>query len=248
MSYTLQLYFDFSGYTDMAIGAALLFNIKLPLNFNSPYKALNIQDFWRRWHMTLSRFLRDYIYIPLGGNKCSESLICTNLMITFLLGGIWHGAGWNFIIWGALHGIALVFLRFWSRLQFSMHKVLAWTLTFLFVNLTWVPFRAVNLESTMKVVKGMCGLNGVVFPAKLKKIPGLKSLGVDFGEWLVNLQISLDVILYLILGLVACVAFKNSNKYVEEFRPDWKHFCLLMLMTMSLLFVSRASDFLYFNF
>jgi len=108
LSYTFQLYFDFSGYTDMAIGAALLFNIKLPQNFNSPYKAKNIQDFWRRWHITLSHFLRDYIYIPLGGSKVREARIYGNLLITFLLGGLWHGAGWTFVFWGFLHGMALI--------------------------------------------------------------------------------------------------------------------------------------------
>ena len=114
LAYTFQLYFDFSGYCDMAIGAALLFNIRLPINFNSPYKSLDIRDFWRRWHITLGRFLRDYIYIPLGGSKASSSKFgglartCVNLFITFLIGGIWHGAGWGFVIWGVLHGIALV--------------------------------------------------------------------------------------------------------------------------------------------
>ena len=111
LSYTFQLYFDFSGYTDMAIGAALLFNIKLPINFNSPYKALSIQDFWRRWHITLSRFLRDYLYIPLGGNRSSKHRIYLNLFLTFLLGGIWHGAGWTFVLWGALHGAAMMLHR-----------------------------------------------------------------------------------------------------------------------------------------
>lgn len=105
--YSMQLYYDFSGYSDMAIGLGLLFNIHLPLNFNSPYKAINIQDFWRRWHMTLSRFLRDYVYIPLGGSKVSEFSTGKNLLVTFLIGGFWHGAGWTFIAWGALHGIAL---------------------------------------------------------------------------------------------------------------------------------------------
>ena len=102
LSYTFQLYFDFSGYTDMAIGISLMFNIKLPINFNSPYKALSIQDFWRRWHMTLSRFLRDYIYIPLGGNRKGNTRTYVNLLSTFLIGGLWHGAGWTFIFWGFL--------------------------------------------------------------------------------------------------------------------------------------------------
>ncbi|MBE3606439.1 MBOAT family protein [Campylobacter sp. RM13119] len=155
LSYTFQLYFDFSGYCDMAIGIALLFNIKLPINFNSPYKALSIQDFWRRWHMTLSRFLRDYIYIPLGGNRKGEIRTYINLLATFLIGGLWHGAGWTFVIWGGVHGVALAVHRLWQNLGFKMNKILAWFITFNFVNIAWVFFRAKDFESAMKVLKGM---------------------------------------------------------------------------------------------
>jgi D-alanyl-lipoteichoic acid acyltransferase DltB (MBOAT superfamily) len=132
LSYTLQLYFDFSGYTDIAIGSSLMFNISLPINFNSPYRALNIQDFWRRWHITLSRFLRDYIYIPLGGNRQSESRTLLNLAVTFLIGGLWHGAGLTFVFWGFLHGIAMVIHRLWQKLGFNLPNLLAWFLTFQF--------------------------------------------------------------------------------------------------------------------
>ena len=164
LSYTFQLYFDFSGYCDMAIGAALLFNIKLPINFNSPYKALNIQDFWRRWHITLSRFLRDYIYIPLGGNRKGRLRTYANLMATFIIGGIWHGAGWTFVFWGFLHGVALVIHRIWSELGFKMNKFLAWFITFNFINITWVFFRAKEWDDALKVLKGMFGLSGIVLP------------------------------------------------------------------------------------
>ncbi len=142
LSYTFQLYFDFSGYSDMAIGIALLFNIQLPINFNSPYKAKDIQDFWRRWHITLSRFLRDYIYIPLGGSKKGEINTYTNLIITFLLGGLWHGAGWTFVFWGFLHGLGLVVYRIWRKLDVQLHFLLAWFITFNFINISWVFFRA----------------------------------------------------------------------------------------------------------
>ncbi len=160
LSYTFQLYFDFSGYTDMAIGAALLFNIKLPINFNSPYKAKDIQDFWRRWHITLSRFLRDYIYIPLGGNRIVEYKVLTNLMITFIIGGLWHGAGWTFIFWGFLHGTALVAHRIWKKLGFTMNSILAWVITFNFINISWVFFRAKEWDDALKVISGMFGLSG----------------------------------------------------------------------------------------
>ena len=107
LAYTLQIYFDFSGYTDMALGAALIFNIRLPINFDSPYRSLDLREFWHRWHITLSRFLREYVYIPLGGNRASESRVLANLLLTFLLGGLWHGAAWTFVCWGALHGLGL---------------------------------------------------------------------------------------------------------------------------------------------
>ncbi len=155
LSYTFQIYFDFSGYCDMAIGAALLFNIRLPINFNSPYKALNIQDFWRRWHITLSRFLRDYLYIPLGGNRGSETHTCLNLIVTFFLGGLWHGASWMFVIWGLLHGAAIIIYRVWSKFRITMPDILAWLLTFLFVNVTWVFFRAKTLDDALRVLRGM---------------------------------------------------------------------------------------------
>jgi len=138
LSYTFQIYYDFSGYTDMAIGAALLFNIHIPINFNSPYKAVNIQDFWRRWHITLSNWLKNYLYFPLGGNRKGQLRTYLNLFITFLLGGLWHGAGWTFIIWGAMHGGALVIHRLWQRLRLTMPIWGGWLLTFIFVNTSWV--------------------------------------------------------------------------------------------------------------
>jgi D-alanyl-lipoteichoic acid acyltransferase DltB (MBOAT superfamily) len=160
LSYTMQLYFDFSGYTDMAIGASLLFNIHLPENFNSPYKSTNIRDFWQRWHITLSRWLRDYLYIPLGGSRRGEIRTHIALLITFLLGGLWHGASWTFVIWGALHGSATVLHRLWRRLNFRIYAPLAWLLTFLFVNAAWVFFRASDFTIATQVLSGMAGLHG----------------------------------------------------------------------------------------
>jgi alginate O-acetyltransferase complex protein AlgI len=130
LSYTFQLYFDFSGYSDMAIGLGLLFNIRLPINFNSPYKATSISDFWRRWHITLSNFLRDYLYIPLGGSRRGEIRRYVNLLMTMLLGGLWHGAGWTFVLWGGLHGLYLCINHGWRKLNVSLPKLFAWLLTF----------------------------------------------------------------------------------------------------------------------
>jgi D-alanyl-lipoteichoic acid acyltransferase DltB (MBOAT superfamily) len=170
LAYTFQLYFDFSGYSDMAIGISLMFGIFLPLNFNSPYKAGNIIDFWRRWHMTLSQFLRDYLYIPLGGNRHGSVLRYVNLMITMLLGGLWHGAAWTFVAWGALHGLYLCINHAWSNYGPSVParfarpaSVASFALTFLAVVVAWVFFRADSLTSAVYVLSKMADPSRIVF-------------------------------------------------------------------------------------
>ena len=175
LCYTLQLYFDFSGYSDMAIGLSRMFGIILPLNFHSPYKSVNIIEFWRHWHMTLSRFLRDYLYIPLGGNRKSRMRRYVNLMTTMLLGGLWHGAGWTFVIWGGLHGAFLVLNHGWHSLRRALGQdtkaalsrpahALAVLLTFLAVTLAWVFFRAADLHTATTITQTMLGFNGVTLP------------------------------------------------------------------------------------
>ncbi len=170
LAYTLQLYFDFSAYSDMAIGLSLMFNVRLPMNFNSPYKATNIIDFWRRWHMTLSRFLRDYLYIPLGGNRHGKAQRYVNLTLTMVLGGFWHGAGWTFVIWGALHGIYLMINHAWQGFAQRMSwgdggklgRFSAGTLTFLAVVIGWVFFRADSVSSAISMLQSMIGKHGVM--------------------------------------------------------------------------------------
>lgn len=174
LAYTCQLYFDFSGYSDMAIGLARMFGIRLPLNFNSPYKACNIIEFWRRWHITLSRFLRDYLYYALGGNRKGVARRYTNLLLTMLLGGLWHGAGWTFVLWGMLHGLYLVINHGWQHVRRSLghdlHESTPWgrvtsrVITFLAVVISWVYFRAENLDVANNILLGMSGANGIVLP------------------------------------------------------------------------------------
>jgi len=181
LSYTFQIYFDFSGYTDMAIGISLLFGFKLPINFNSPYRSVNIVDFWRRWHMTLSRFLRDYLYIPLGGGRQGAFRRFANIGVTMVLGGLWHGANWTFIAWGALHGAYLLINHGWNGLKIKtwwpksektgFGDAAATGLTFLAVMVGWVLFRAENIQVALSVLGGMTGLNG---PASS---PGAVTLG-----------------------------------------------------------------------
>jgi alginate O-acetyltransferase complex protein AlgI len=168
LAYTLQLYFDFSGYSDMAIGLSLVFNIKLPINFVSPYQAINITDFWRRWHITLSNFLRDYLYIPLGGNRHGQFRRYLNLLVTMLIGGLWHGAGWTFIIWGGLHGIYLVIHHGWQSIRKKLGQDLkqsSWwgrlagrAITFGAVVIAWVLFRAESLASAKLILQSMFSL------------------------------------------------------------------------------------------
>ncbi len=232
LSYTFQLYFDFSGYMDMAVGAALLFNIKLPINFNSPYKALDIQEFWRRWHITLSHFLRDYVYIPLGGNRDGNFKTYNNILVTFIIGGIWHGAGWTFVFWGFLHGMALVLYHIWKTLGFTLPNILAWFLTFNFINVSWVFFRAEEWKDAIKVLKGMIGANGV-----------------DILNVL-SLEVKQVAIVWIIIGFILVLLFQNSNNYRN------KKMTRGLIVTASLvfsyavihLFANTTEVFLYFNF
>jgi D-alanyl-lipoteichoic acid acyltransferase DltB (MBOAT superfamily) len=159
-AYTLQIYFDFSGYSDMAIGLALMFGLRLPLNFNAPYRAISIRDFWRRWHMTLSRFLRDYLYIPLGGNRCGPVRQALNVILTMLLGGLWHGANWTFVVWGGMHGMALAVNHVWQGWGLRLPRPLAWALTLLFVMTGWVLFRAADFATAGTIFLSMLGQHG----------------------------------------------------------------------------------------
>jgi D-alanyl-lipoteichoic acid acyltransferase DltB (MBOAT superfamily) len=200
LAYTFQLYFDFSGYSDMALGLGRMFGIKLPLNFNSPYKARNITEFWRRWHMTLSRFLRDYLYIPLGGNRKGPARRYLNLMVTMLLGGLWHGAGWTFVFWGALHGIYLIVHQAWMKFRGvakgEPHSVAAWTpyasrtLTFLAVIVAWVFFRSADFATSIRMLSAMAGVHGFGFTTSFKIGTALLSLAVLWiiVWWMPNTQ------------------------------------------------------------
>ncbi len=227
LSYTFQLYFDFSGYTDMAIGIALLFNIVLPQNFNSPYKALNIQDFWRRWHMTLSRFLRDYIYIPLGGNRLGEWKTSRNLFLVFLIGGLWHGASWMFVIWGVLHGLGIIVYRLWEKTQIQMPKILAWFLTFHFINITWIFFRANDIQSAFGI---------------------LKSMFWPFENFSLSL-FGFKTLICLLLVSMVVLFFKNSDERVQKWSPNFIWLVISFgMFFVSFYYINSFSEFLYFNF
>ena len=264
LSYTFQLYFDFSGYTDMAIGVALLFNIKLPINFNSPYKSLNIQDFWRRWHITLSRFLKDYIYVPLGGNRKSTFRTYGNLMATFIIGGLWHGAGWTFIFWGFLHGMALVIHRIWNQVGFKIWTWLAWFLTFNFINFAWVFFRAKEWDDAIKVLKGMIDVDHIVLTQNFIFIYNttIKKLAFIMPELSVTkggaFLFDATTYIWILLTFLIVLKYKNSQeillyanakkspKVLTQTRAIY--FSLLFLFSILYISLSTYSEFIYFNF
>lgn len=197
-AYTLQLYFDFSGYSEMAIGLGLMLNMNLPQNFNLPYTSTSIIEFWRRWHMTLSAFLKNYLYIPLGGNRTGHHM--RNIMITMLLGGLWHGAGWTFVLWGGMHGLFICINHLWKKTKYSLPKVASWILTINAVNIAWVFFRSENINTALNIIKTMFSLHVANFSMNLLKLNDL-----------------IMVICLLILSLETFRRdyFRTLNKYVS---------------------------------
>jgi len=262
LSYTMQIYFDFSGYSDMAIGLALMIGVQLPLNFHSPYKALSIVDFWRRWHMTLSRFLRDYLYIPLGGNRKGSVRRYLNLMLTMLLGGLWHGAGWTFALWGLFHGAMLVVNSAWSHVTAPLSrnmpaplrlplKTLSWSLTFLAVVIGWVFFRAPDMHTALNLLESMAGRHGAYLPSQL----------VSIAPWLGHISQSsvsvpyladgtvmgfVEMLILLVLGFFLVLATPS----MQELRP-WQRYALVVpcaALALQRVLFGTSSQFLYFQF
>jgi D-alanyl-lipoteichoic acid acyltransferase DltB (MBOAT superfamily) len=267
LAYAFQLYFDFSGYSDMAIGLSRLFGVKLPLNFNSPYQAANISEFWRRWHMTLSRFLRDYLYVPLGGNRHGAARRVRNLMLTMLLGGLWHGAGWSFVAWGGLHGLYLVAHQGWTALV-GQRPARLWgrALTFLAVLVAWVVFRAPDLRTAGGVLSGMAGINGLALPHGLAAYAAYLPAHATFTgiRWIDFSGAGIPV---LLLAMLLAFLAPNTQEIFRHYAPcieqifhrrggllwAWRP-SRIWSLAFSLLFLgcvfsmNRVSEFLYFQF
>ena len=246
LAYTFQLYFDFSGYSDMAIGISLMFGIFLPLNFNSPYKATSIIDFWRRWHMTLSQFLRDYLYIPLGGNRHGRTLRYVNLMVTMVLGGLWHGAAWTFVAWGALHGAYLCINHAWNNFgpriapRFTpLANVAAFILTFLSVVIAWVFFRADSMSSALYVLSKMAD-------------PTQIAIGRDEMAHTVFI-IVYAAIAWFAPNTQAIMGYDHKNRTVGVVLGAWQKrpmvlYATAAVLAFGILGIQQHSEFIYFRF
>ena len=269
LAYTFQIYFDFSGYSDMAIGVARLFGFQLPENFRAPYRATNMIEFWRRWHITLSRFLKNYLYIPMGGNRKGVVMRYRNLFVTMLLSGLWHGAGWTFLVWGGLHGFFLVINTLWkssfSNLKIPIPKILltfcGWFLTMSWVVFAWIFFRAESLSSALEIIKVMfCGPTKDIWASDV----ATKGVGAVFGEF----AASYLKWPWLIFALLCCLLLPTTQCYFRNFkpvigdlvcsspkllcwRPNFTHGAIIGLMLFVIIrkyFTLAPTEFLYFNF
>lgn len=268
LAYAFQLYFDFSGYSDMAIGLSRLFGVRLPLNFASPYRAANISEFWRSWHMTLSRFLRDYLYVRLGGNRHGKVRRYVNLMITMLLGGLWHGAGWNFVIWGGLHGVYLGLHHAWSAMRLPLGRRTATALTFIAVCYAWVFFCAADLHTALACVRGMSGANGIALPDAFASrlggvLPAMRRMGITFygggGSQFVETWSAVAAaaaVVFLCPNTQQIMARYSPTLDGGQHRPSWLAWAptrawgvaIGVVALFGLLSLNRPSDFLYFQF
>ena len=249
LSYALQIYFDFSAYSDMATGLARMIGVRFPLNFDSPYQATDIADFWRRWHITLGSFLRDHVYIPLGGNRHRQA---TNLMVTMLLAGLWHGAAWRFVLWGGLHGAMLVGHRLYRRGFGPMPARLGQAITLMLVCLAWVPFRAESMPAAWAMTRGLLGLNGLAIPAMIASafpalfaiatpVPVLRFLG---DAHTLSLP---EVAACLLLGWTIVLAFPHAQALSDRAR-GWAITASFGFTVRALFFAPHVAPFLYFQF
>lgn len=277
LAYTFQLYFDFSGYSDMAIGLSRMVGVKLPLNFASPYKAASIIEFWRYWHMTLSRFLRDYLYVPLGGNRRGAPRRYVNLLVTMVLGGLWHGANWTFVVWGALHGVYLLVNHAWRSVKRRLglahdggrlSRFFAVALTFFCVVVAWVYFRADNLAQANTIVSAMAGANGVTLPYRwLEKLgtagAWLAGLGVVFqnttvfgGGGEINWLAASALIVWLapntqqlMRGYQPALGMEDNTEARLRWHPNWYWLAATAILAVcGILSLSALSEFIYFQF
>lgn len=254
IGFTLQIYYDFSGYTDIAIGTALLFGIILPQNFNSPYKSQNIREFWKRWHITLSNWFLDYVYKPLGGNRKTDTLVAFNILATFFLSGLWHGAGWNFVAWGLAHGIALVCFKTFSQFNIKIPKSISLIATFAFINTTWIIFRSPDLTTALNVIASLMDFEQLALSSNFSEL--LTQAGEHSLFSSIPLPPTASIVPYELLIFIglAIIPFKNSNSIaLTKIKSPYTHLrstiiSILAGLSIALILSSKGSNFIYFNF
>lgn len=252
VAYTFQIYFDFSGYSDMVVGIGAMLNIKMPVNFNSPYKAISIPDFWKRWHMSLTRFFTDYIYIPLGGNRKGVFRTYINIFVVFLVSGFWHGANWTFILWGILHGLGSTITRLFQKPYNHIPLIIKWGFTFLFVNIAWVLFRSPSISDAISFISRLFSFNFSLPPFEMTSailLPELKELMTIFFP--TNLALSFLIMAFVIMVglLLSCVFMKNTLERVKNFKPTNRTVILcVLLFVWSVISFSNVATFIYQNF
>ena len=250
--YTLQIYFDFSGYCDMASGIASMFNIDLPVNFNSPYKAVSILDFWQRWHMSLTRFLRKYVYFPLGGSRRGTVRTLINVMIVFLVSGIWHGAAWTFILWGVIHGIANVLNRIFKKVWDKIPRVIGWLATFLFVDFTWILFRAQSLKHVKIIMKKIFLSHKWKLSSQLLEQFDILEFTyieehVGFLQDFITKYPAIHMLLFLVGAMLIALIPQNCQE--KKFVPNVRNAVgSIVMLVWSVVSLSGLATFLYFNF
>ena len=251
LGYTLQLYFDFSGYCDLAAGCARLLGLRLPINFDSPYRSLSVTEFWKRWHMTLTAFLRENVYFPLGGSRKGRGRTYLNILVVYLVSGIWHGAGWTFILWGLLHGLAQVLERLWGKRRDALPRWARWAMTFLFINLAWIFFRAPDVSSALLLLKtavtgGMGGIRlWLVNGLFRREISALELLLPVIGPYTAYLRVAL----ILGIGLLAALWPRNVIRQMDTFRPNWRSGLYVLAWTVwAILSFTGVVTFIYSNF
>ncbi len=249
LSYTFQLYFDFSGYSDMAIGLGHMFNIRIPENFNSPLKSKNIIEFWTRWHITLSQFFTAYVFTPVVRlmPKLNFHTMVLGSFIAMLISGIWHGAGWTFILYGVMHGIAIVINHYWKKRKIKMPGWLAVFLSFNFINISFTMFRANSVEQAIQVYSGMLGFNGVTFPKGIISREFIHNAGFKLTHHMTNNE-NLNLLM-IMLFIFVVLKTKNSMAMMKEFKPNnMTALVTAGLFVFCLFGLNRLSEFIYFNF
>lgn len=250
LGYSFQLYFDFSGYSDMAVGLGLMFNVRLPENFNSPYKSLSVIDFWRRWHISLGAWIRDYIYIPLGGSREGELKRARNVMLAMLFCGLWHGAGWTFILWGGLHGAFLVVNHAWRKLRIKLPVFLSWLITFVCVIVGWVVFRAESFGDAAGIISKMFNFRNIEIHYRFQQWLGfLEAYGFKFTASVEPATSFTLHLIYILAVMFIVLALPNTQQIMTRFKPRKLYLVIVIVIAvMSFMNFSGISDFLYFQF